>query len=166
MSVCVNRRRFLKKSATLAAGSAACSPFPMPAVLADPSPNAKIAFAVIGCGGRSAAHLPVAASERLVAVADPDESRIVDALPAPNLPADYPTTLGTDSTRGLKPVFEIGANAPRPKFVVLEVTRWQAEGELTFDDVKDRIRDQLGQQLAVQHYLDGLRRTTYIDFRF
>ncbi len=98
--------------------------------------------------------------------ADPDESRIVDALPAPNLPADYPTTLGTDSTRGLKPVFEIGANAPRPKFVVLEVTRWQAEGELTFDDVKDRIRDQLGQQLAVQHYLDGLRRTTYIDFRF
>jgi parvulin-like peptidyl-prolyl isomerase len=98
--------------------------------------------------------------------ADPGESRIIDALPAPNLPLDYPKTLGTDSTLGLKPVFQIGSGTGRPKFVVLEVTRWQPEGELTFDDVKDKIRDQLGQQLAVQHYLEALRRTTYIDIRF
>ena len=39
------------------------------------------------------------------------------------------------------------------------------KGDLTFDEVRDRIRDTLAQQLAVQHYLSTLRRTTYIDIR-
>ncbi len=98
--------------------------------------------------------------------ADPSEARIVDALPAPQLPPEYPRSLATDSTRGLLPVFEIGGATGRPKYIVLEVTKWQPEGELTFDDVKDRLRDQLGQQLAVEHYLEVLRRTTYVDVRF
>lgn len=53
-----------------------CMLFGAPALLADPSPNSKLGFAVIGCGGRSAAHLPAAAAERLIALADPDESRM------------------------------------------------------------------------------------------
>jgi len=65
----------------------------------------------------------------------------------------------------LKPVFEIGAETKRPKFVVLELVRRLPEGELSFEDVKDRIRETLGQQLAVKHYLDTLRRTTYVDVR-
>ena len=97
---------------------------------------------------------------------DPNESRLVEAMQAPDLPPDYPHSLVTDSTRGLRPAFEIDTVTGRPKFVVLEVTKWQPEGELTFDDVKDRIREQLGQQLAVEHYLDLLRRTTYIDIRY
>jgi peptidyl-prolyl cis-trans isomerase SurA len=98
--------------------------------------------------------------------ADPDAPRLVDGLPAPQLASDYPKTLATDSTLGWKPVFEIDTTGPRPKFVVLEVTKWQAAGDLTFADVKDRIRENLSQQLAVQHYLDLLRRTTYIDVRY
>ncbi len=97
--------------------------------------------------------------------ADPDELRVVEALPAPELPASYPKTLATDSVRGLKPVFEVDSATPRAKFVVLEVTKWVPEGDLTFDEVRDRIRDTLAQQLAVQHYLSTLRRTTYIDIR-
>lgn len=70
-------RRRLLKSTALAAGA---SLFPAPALLAERSPNAKINFAVIGCGGRSTGHLPVAASERLVAVADADERQMASAL--------------------------------------------------------------------------------------
>ena len=98
--------------------------------------------------------------------ADPNEARLVDEMQAPDLPADYPKTLTTDSTRGIKPVFQIDSSTGRPKFVVLEVTKWQPEGELTFDDVRDRIRDQLGQQLAVRHYLELQRRTTYIEILY
>ena len=98
--------------------------------------------------------------------ADPDEPRLVEDLPVPQLAADYPKTLATDSVRGLKPVFEIDTATPRPKFVVLELTKRVPEGDLTFTDVKDRIRETLGQQLAVKHYLDLLRRTTYIDIRY
>jgi hypothetical protein len=33
---------------------------------------------------------------------------------------------------------------------------------LTFEDVKDKVRVQLGQQLALKDYLSTLRRTTYV----
>jgi len=98
--------------------------------------------------------------------ADPEEPRLVEDLPVPRLAPDYPKTLAKDSVRGLKRVFEIDTATPRPKFVVLEVTKRAPEGDLTFNDVKDRIRESLSQQLAVQHYLEGLRRTTYIDIRY
>ena len=68
----------------------------------------------------------------------------------------------TDTVPGLVPPFEINANTSRPKFAVVEVTRWQPEGELTFEDVKDRMRGTLGEQLAVKHYLGILRRSTYV----
>ncbi len=98
--------------------------------------------------------------------ADPDEPRLVDALPVNQLSAEYPKALATDSVLGLKRVFAIDTASARPKFVVLELTKWQPEGELKFDDVKDRLRETVGQQLAVQHYVSVLRRTTYIDIRF
>jgi peptidyl-prolyl cis-trans isomerase SurA len=98
--------------------------------------------------------------------ADPEEPRLIEALPVSQIPADYPRSLATDSVVGLKPVFEIDTGAPRRKFVVLEVTKWQPPGELKFGDVKDRMRDNLSHQLAVQHYLSVLRRATYIDIRY
>jgi peptidyl-prolyl cis-trans isomerase SurA len=98
--------------------------------------------------------------------ADPNEPKLADALPVSQLPPDYLTAIGNDSTPGLKPVFEVGAGTSRPRFVVFELTKRLPEGELSFDEVKDRIKDGLGQQLAVKHYLDLLRRMTYVDVRF
>jgi peptidyl-prolyl cis-trans isomerase SurA len=97
---------------------------------------------------------------------DPSEPKLADGLPVSQLPPDYAKALDDDTVPGLKPVFEAGPGTPRPRFVVLELIRRQPEGELSFDDVKDRIRETLGQQLTVKHYLDILRRTTYVDVRF
>jgi peptidyl-prolyl cis-trans isomerase SurA len=97
--------------------------------------------------------------------ADPQEEKVVPALPLTQLPPDYQRAIGADTVLGLKPVFEVGADTKRPKFVVFELTARLPEGELTLDEVKDRIRESLSQQLAVQHYLDLLRRTTYVDIR-
>ena len=96
---------------------------------------------------------------------DPEEGKVVPDLPLSQLPPDYQRAIGSDSVPGLKPVFEIGADSKRPKFVAFELTKRLPEGELSFDEVKDRIRESLGQQLTVQHYLDTLRRTTYVDLR-
>jgi peptidyl-prolyl cis-trans isomerase SurA len=98
--------------------------------------------------------------------ADPSEPKLADALPISQLPPDYEQAIGRDSAPGLKPVFEVGTGTARPRFVVFELMKRLPEGELSFDEVKDRIRDGLGQQLAVKHYLDLLRRTTYVDVRF
>ena len=98
--------------------------------------------------------------------ADPNEPKLADALPVSQLPPDYDKIVGTDTVPCLKPVFEVSAGTARPRFVVFELVKRLPEGELSFDEVKDRIRDGLGQQLAVKHYLDLLRRTTYVDVRF
>ena len=96
---------------------------------------------------------------------DPREGKLVEEAPISQLPPDYLQAIGKDTTTGLKPVFEVGSGTKRPKFVVLEVLKRLPEGELSFEDVKDRIRETLGQQLAVKHYLDILRRTTYVEVR-
>jgi len=48
---------------------------------------------------------------------------------------------------------------------VLQVKERRPEGEVRYEDVRDRIRDQLGQQLAIRGYLDRLRKSTYVEIR-
>lgn len=96
---------------------------------------------------------------------DPSEGKLVEEVAISALPPDYQRAIGSDSVPGLKPVLEVGAETKRPKFVVLELVKRLPEGQVSFEDVKDRIRETLGQQLAVKHYLDILRRTTYVEVR-
>jgi hypothetical protein len=49
--------------------------------------------------------------------------------------------------------------------VVLEITARHAAGDLSFEDVKIRIKQSLGDQLAIRHFIDQLRRQIYIDIR-
>ena len=48
---------------------------------------------------------------------------------------------------------------------MLQVTKRRPEGDIRYEDVKDRIRQQLGQELAIRRYLDRLRKGTYVDVR-
>jgi hypothetical protein len=59
----------------------------------------------------------------------------------------------------------MAGSGDRDQFVVLQVTDRRPEGEIRYEDVRDRIRDQLGQQLAIRRYLDNLRRSTYVEIR-
>ena len=96
--------------------------------------------------------------------ADPSEGKLAEDVPVGQLPPEYQAALG-DSARGLLPPFMVGEATPRPKIAVLDVTERRGAGPLRFEDVRDRIRQNLGQQLAIQHYLTQLRRTTYVDIR-
>ena len=97
--------------------------------------------------------------------ADPLEPKLAEDAPLTDLPPEYREVLATDTTLGLKPVIAEGAITQRPKFVVLEVTARHEAGELTYDEVKLKIRQSLSDQLAVRHFVDQLRRQTYIDVR-
>lgn len=97
--------------------------------------------------------------------ADPLEPKLAEDAPLTDLPPEYREVLATDTTLGLKPVIAEGAITQRPKFVVLEVTARHGAGELTYDEVKLRIRQSLSDQLAIRHFVDQLRRQTYIDVR-
>ena len=93
---------------------------------------------------------------------DPEEPITREAVPVADLPPDYRTALAKDTVPGLVPPFPLDANTARPRFVVVDVTKWEPEGEMTFEDVKERVRVQLGQTLAVKAYIGTLRHTTYV----
>ena len=97
--------------------------------------------------------------------ADPEEPKLAEDAPITQLPPEYQQLLASDTTVGLKPVITVGPGSARPKFVVLDMTQRHAEGELAFDDVRLRIKEILSNDLAIRHYIDQLRRQTYIDIR-
>jgi peptidyl-prolyl cis-trans isomerase SurA len=97
--------------------------------------------------------------------ADPQEPKLAEEAPLTDLPPEYQKVTASDTTLGLKPVIIEGADTPRTKFVVLEVTARHDAGELSFEDVKVRIKQSLGDQLAIRHFIDQLRRQIYIDIR-
>ena len=97
--------------------------------------------------------------------ADPLEPKLTEDVPITELPPAFQQLLARDTTLGLKPVVPVGAGTRRAKFLVVEMLRRNPEGELSFEDAKLQIRSQLAQQLAIRHYIDQLRRTTFIDIR-
>jgi peptidyl-prolyl cis-trans isomerase SurA len=96
---------------------------------------------------------------------DPNEPRLAEQVALTDLPPDYRQAIADDTASGLKPVVALDAAGKRPKFALLIVIAHQPPGDYTFDDMKDRIRDKLSQDLAEQHYLAQLRRMTYVDIR-
>ncbi|PYO94764.1 MAG: hypothetical protein DMD62_04115 [Gemmatimonadetes bacterium] len=96
---------------------------------------------------------------------DPDEPKLAEDASLTDLPPEYQQLLAGDTTNGLKPVITVGPDTPRPKFVVLEVTARKNAGDLSYEDVKMRIRQSLSDQLAIKHYIDQLKRQIYIDIR-
>lgn len=97
--------------------------------------------------------------------ADPLEPKLAEEASLTDLPPEYQQLLSSDTTLGLKPVISLASGTSRAKFVVLEVTARHVAGELTYEDVKLRIRQSLSDQLAIRHFIDQLRRQVYIDIR-
>lgn len=97
---------------------------------------------------------------------DPNEPKLAEAVPVDSLPTDYRQALSGDTTRGVKPVFEIAKGTRRARFAVVEVTAFIPAGEVRFKDVEARVRERMGGDLALRHYISQLRRQAYIDIRY
>ena len=95
---------------------------------------------------------------------DPSAERNAEAVPITKLPENYAKVIGAADSGTVVPVFTLPASG-RDQFVVLQVTGRRPEGDVKYEDVRDRIREQLGQQLAIRRYLDRLRKATYVEIR-
>ena len=94
---------------------------------------------------------------------DPSAERQAENVPADKLPETYAKVIGEADSGAVAPVVQLPGNGAREQFVVLQVTGRRPPGDIRYDDVRDRIREQLGQQLAIRRYLDRLRKSTYVD---
>jgi len=91
--------------------------------------------------------------------------READNVPADKLPEAYSKGIAEADSGAVVPVFTLKGAGERDQFVVLQVIGRRSQGEIRYEDVKDRIRQQLGQELAIRRYLDQLRKTTYVEIR-
>jgi peptidyl-prolyl cis-trans isomerase SurA len=96
---------------------------------------------------------------------DPSAEREANDVPVTKLPENYAKVIGQADSGSVIPVFTLPGPGGRDQFAVLQVTGRRPEGQVVYQDVRDRIRDQLGQQLAIRRYLDRLRKATYVEIR-
>jgi peptidyl-prolyl cis-trans isomerase SurA len=96
---------------------------------------------------------------------DPTAEKDAQNVPADKLPENYGKVIGEADSGAVTPVFTIPGTGGREQFVVVQVTGRRPQGDIRYEDVKDRIREQLGQQLAIRRYIDRLRQSTYVDVR-
>jgi hypothetical protein len=86
-------------------------------------------------------------------------------VPLDKLPEVYKRgILKTDSTTVVPP-FALEAPGGGKKYAVVVVTERRAEGEVMYQDVRDRVRQILSEDLAIQKYVAQLRRATFVEVR-
>ena len=96
---------------------------------------------------------------------DHSAEREAENVPVDKLPEGYAKLLAGADSGAVLPVFSIPGASGREQFVVVRVTGRRPEGDIRYEDVKDRIRQQLGQELAIRRYIDRLRQGTYVEVR-
>ncbi|HEU4587949.1 MAG TPA: peptidylprolyl isomerase [Gemmatimonadales bacterium] len=96
---------------------------------------------------------------------DKAEEREAKEVPITKLPPTYAEAIGEAPAGTVVPPFLLEAATGRIKYDVLLVTERRAAGEVRFEDVRDKVRDQLGEQLAIRRYLDRLKQQTYVELR-
>ncbi|HUR96046.1 MAG TPA: peptidylprolyl isomerase [Gemmatimonadales bacterium] len=99
------------------------------------------------------------------ALHDPSAERAADNVPADKLPEAYTKAFGDSDSGSVAPVFKLPGAGTREQFVVAQITGRRPQGDIRYEDIRDKIRDQLGQQLAIRRYIDRLRKSTYVDVR-
>lgn len=96
---------------------------------------------------------------------DPAEPQTAPGVPLEQLPEPYRAPLAQADSGDVVPPFAAPDPAGRTKFAIVRVTGRTAAGEIRFADVRDRIRSLLAQELGIRHYVDRLRRGTYVEVR-
>jgi peptidyl-prolyl cis-trans isomerase SurA len=96
---------------------------------------------------------------------DPSAEKQAENVPADKLPEAYAKAFGEADSGSVAPVFSLPGAGTREQFVVAQITGRRPPGDIRYEDVRDRIRDQLGQQLAIRRYIDRLRSSTYVEVR-
>jgi peptidyl-prolyl cis-trans isomerase SurA len=96
---------------------------------------------------------------------DKAEEREALSVPLDRLPDMYAKGIGTADSGAVVPPFELTGADGRTKFAIVKVTERRPAGDLTYDDVKEKLRTQLGEEFAIRRLLARLRASTYVDIR-
>jgi peptidyl-prolyl cis-trans isomerase SurA len=93
------------------------------------------------------------------------EQTLIEDYPQSELPEMYRDALSGAQPNDIIGPMLIDAGDGRPKFAVIRVLELRPEGEYSFDDLRDQMRNVLSEQNAMQRMLRTLREATYVEIR-
>jgi hypothetical protein len=93
------------------------------------------------------------------------EEREGKDVPVDKLPPAYAQAIGAAEEGTVLPPFALEGSNGRTRYAVVTVASRRSEGDVRYEDVRDKIRSQLGEQLAIRRYLDRLRKSSYVEIR-
>ncbi|MBI4521334.1 MAG: peptidylprolyl isomerase [Gemmatimonadetes bacterium] len=100
----------------------------------------------------------------VVQFGDENEPARIGPVPRDQFPAAYAEALA-----GAQPGDIVGpiplTDRDSPRWAIVRVEEVRSQGEYSFEDVRDQLREQLRQQRFVEQLLEELRRQTYVDVR-
>jgi hypothetical protein len=96
---------------------------------------------------------------------DPAEIKVANDAPLSQLPPAYSPLLSTADSGSIVVVTLPNDPEVRSKYAVVQVTGRRAEGEISFEDVKEMIRPRVAEQLSIQRYVAQLRAKTFVEVR-
>ena len=96
---------------------------------------------------------------------DRPEEREARDVPMTKLPPAYAQAIGTSAEGTVIQPFALEGAGSRVKYAVVVVTTRRPEGDVRYEDVRDKVRQQLCEQLGVRRYLDALRKKAYVEIR-
>ncbi len=96
---------------------------------------------------------------------DKTEEREARDAPVEKLPKPYVDALGNAQDGDVVGPFALERPGGGVRHSVLKITERRGEDEIQYEDVRERIRGALGQQLGAEKYLNQLRRAAYVEIR-
>jgi parvulin-like peptidyl-prolyl isomerase len=96
---------------------------------------------------------------------DPVEDQLADNVPTNTLPQEYAQVLQTAKPGDIVGPFQVPSPTGVTKYVVAVFQLARAEGEMSYEELRDQIKANLGETRAMTRYLDELKKHTYVDIR-
>lgn len=96
---------------------------------------------------------------------DPTEQAFGEGVVLDSLPPIYHDAFDSAQAGDVVGPLRLEQPDSSVKFAVVHLEEKRVAGQYTFDELKDRIRDQLSAEAAERAYLDTLRSRTYVDIR-
>jgi parvulin-like peptidyl-prolyl isomerase len=95
---------------------------------------------------------------------DPIEDQLADNAATTQIPTEYQEALANAKPGDIVGPFSV-QSPTGVKYVVAVFLVARPEGEMTYEELRDQIKSNLGEQRAMNRYLDELKKRTYVDIR-
>lgn len=96
---------------------------------------------------------------------DASEEKEALSVPIDKLPPVYATAVAESDSGVVTAPFDLTGPDQRTKFAIVKITERRPAGDVSFDDVKEKVRSSMGEESAIKRLIEQLRQSSYVDIR-